>query len=149
MREQSEPKMKHGVRRRAREMALQLLFQHEFIAAENERLDSRVILRRFVEDFAIEADVADYGGELFLGVLRHSGEIDSLIQKQSAHWKLQRMGLVDLSIMRVATFEMKFLNPLLAPNVAINEAIELAKKYGTTESGSFVNGILDHLAKSL
>jgi N utilization substance protein B len=134
-----------GVRRRSREMALQLLFQSEFAIGTT---DARAILKRFVADFGVEADVAEYGGKLFLGVSDTRADIDGLIQSRSAHWKVSRMGLVDLSVMRIAVFEMKFLDPALPPKVAIDEAVEIAKRYGSTESGAFVNGILDQVAKA-
>ena len=139
-----------GLRRRAREMALQLLFQSEF--AMNQSFDEahgREMLRRFREDFDVGSEVADFGGELFLGVAGRIKEIDAIIQAHSAHWKTSRMGLVDLSVMRISVFEMKFLTPATPPSVAINEAVEIAKTYGSTESGSFVNGILDHVARGL
>lgn len=139
-----------GLRRRAREMALQLLFQTEF--AMNAGFDeghAREMLRRFREDFDVGSEIADFGGELFMGVADRIKEIDLIIQAHSSHWKTSRMGLVDLSVMRVAVYEMKFLNPATPPSVAINEAVEIAKTYGSTESGSFVNGILDHVARGL
>lgn len=145
----------YGLRRRSREMALQLLFQSEFSHGPGVRPEagagrtSAQMLKRFEEDFQIESEVGEYGGTLFLGVEARLTEIDALIQSHSAHWKINRMGLVDLSVMRVAIFEMKFLSPPIPPSVAINEAVEIAKKFGSTDSGSFVNGILDHIAKSL
>lgn len=138
--------MGSGVRRRAREMALQLLFQTEFAP---EGMHASEILRRFTDDFAPEHDVAEYGGRLFLGVHEMKTEIDTTIQSHSAHWKVSRMGLVDLSVMRIAVYEMKFLAPPLTPGIVIDEAVEVAKKFGSTESGSFVNGILDHVARTL
>lgn len=139
----------YGRRRRSREMALQLLFQTEFVAGGLDVHAGRDMLKRFADDFAIESEVADYGGTLFNGVIEHGKEIDGIIQAHSAHWKVSRMGLVDLSVMRVAVFEMKYLSPPLNPNIVINEAVEVAKKYGSTDSGAFVNGILDHVARTL
>lgn len=139
----------YGARRRSREMALQLLFQAEFLNSGFEVSQAREMLRRFVEDFNIDAEVGDYGRELFLGVAQNLKDIDATIQSHSSHWKVGRMGLVDLTVMRIAVFEIKFMSPAIPPNVAINEAIEVAKKYGSTESGSFVNGILDHVARTL
>lgn len=135
-----------GTRRRSREMALQLLFQNEFVPAD---VSPEEVLRRFVDDFAVDREVAEYGGKLFLGTVTNKKEIDSVIQAHSAHWKVSRMGLVDLSVMRIAVFEMKYLNPPLSPGIAIDEAVEVAKKFGSTESGAFVNGILDQVARSL
>lgn len=141
------PAQATGVRRRSREMALQLLFQTEFMGGFKPE-QARGMLRRFVDDFKVEHDVADYGGDLFMGVTERLKDIDAIIQSHSAHWKVSRMGLVDLSVMRVCVYEMRFLSPPLAPNIAINEAVEVAKKFGSTESGSFVNGILDHVART-
>ena len=138
----------YGVRRRSREMALQLLFQREF-ATEGHGPTSDSALRRFVHDFEVEADVADYGGQLFLGIAARLKDIDGVIQAHSSHWKTSRMGLVDLSVMRIAVYEMKFLSPALTPNIAIDEAVEIAKKYGSTDSGAFVNGILDHVSRTI
>jgi N utilization substance protein B len=138
-----------GVRRRSREMALQLLFQTEFVPGGFQPSAASEMLRRFVADFTIEHDVAEYGSVLFMGVANKMAEIDAVIQSHSAHWKVSRMGLVDLSVMRVAVFEMKFLEPAMQPNIAINEAVDVAKKYGSTDSGAFVNGILDHVSRGL
>lgn len=128
-------------------MALQLLFQTEFVPNGFQPANADEMLKRFIADFEIEGEVADYGAVLFRGVAVRMKEIDAIIQSNSAHWKVSRMGLVDLSVMRIAVFEMKFLEPALNPKIAIDEAIELAKKYGSTDSGSFVNGLLDNVAK--
>lgn len=129
-------------------MAIQLLFQTEFLPDGLKPDGAQDLLRRFVGDFSVEREVADYGGQLFLGVAGQAKQIDDVIQAHSAHWKVSRMGLVDLSVMRVAVFEMRFLSPPLAPKIAINEAVDIAKKYGSTESSSFVNGILDHVSRT-
>jgi transcription antitermination protein NusB len=138
-----------GLRRRSREMALQLLFQTEFVQGGFKPTAAPEMLRRFNADFQIDAEVSEYGGKLFLGVSEKMAEIDGIIQAHSSHWKVSRMGLVDLSVMRVAIFEMKFLAEPLNPRIAIDEAVEVAKKYGSTDSGAFVNGILDHVARGL
>jgi N utilization substance protein B len=145
-------------------MALQLLFQTEFLTdarnggknGEKADLAAKVrapspseMLKRFVADFDIESEVAEYAGAVFLGVTAKISEIDAIIQAHSSHWKVSRMGLVDLAVMRVAVYEMKFTTPPLSPRIAIDEAVEVAKKYGSTESGAFVNGILDHVARGL
>ncbi len=129
-------------------MALQLLFQREF-ATEGMGPTADGALRRFVHDFSIEPEIAEYGGQLFLGVSARMKEIDGIIQAHSSHWKVSRMGLVDLSVMRIAVFEMKFLSPAMTPNIAIDEAVEIAKKFGSTDSGAFVNGILDHVSRTI
>lgn len=138
-----------GARRRSRELALQLLFQTEFSTMPFEPSHAVSNFRKFVADFAIENEVSEYGGQIFLGVAHRLKEIDGIIQDHSSHWKTTRMGLVDLSVMRVAVWEMKFMDPAIPPSVAINEAVEIAKTFGSTESGAFVNGILDHVARGL
>ena len=105
------------------------------------------MFKRFAADFEIDSETAEYGSQLFMGVASRLKEIDGMIQAHSAHWKTSRMGLVDLSVMRVCVFEMKFMEPPITPNIAINEAVEIAKTYGSTESSAFVNGILDHVAR--
>lgn len=137
-----------GPRHRSREMALQLLFQREY-APSGPGPSPEAAARRFVADFDIEPNVAEYGTQLFLAVDAHKKEIDGLIQSHSAHWKTARMGLVDLTVMRIAVYEMKYLEPQLTPNIAIDEAVEIAKKFGSTDSGAFVNGILDNVARTI
>jgi N utilization substance protein B len=141
--------MVSGVRRRAREMALQLLFQTEFLQSPLDGAQGAEMAKWFTSHFEIPKDAAEYGSELFTGIASRIKEIDGIIQAHSSHWKTSRMGLVDLSVMRVAVFEMKMMNPPIPPSVAINEAVELAKQFGSTESGAFVNGILDHVAHGL
>lgn len=136
-----------GLRRRSRELALQLLFQTEFLPGGFDPTHARDHFRRFSADFEVDRDTADYGGQLFMGIAARLKDIDNIIQAHSAHWKTSRMGLVDLSVMRISVFEMKFMEPPIPPSVAINEAVEIAKTYGSTESSSFVNGILDHVAR--
>jgi N utilization substance protein B len=138
---------KQGLRRRSRELALQLLFQTEFLPAGFDPAHARDMFRRFAADFEVDQETSEYGGALFMGVASRLKEIDGIIQSRSAHWKTSRMGLVDLSVMRIAVFEMKFMEPAIPPSVAINEAVEIAKTYGSTESSSFVNGILDQVAR--
>lgn len=134
-----------GLRRRSRELALQFLFQNEF----DRKTSATAAVRSFAEHFDVEKDVVDYAGLIVEGITERSEEIDREIQTNSSHWKIGRMSLVDVNVMRIAVFEMKLMNPSVPPNVAINEAVEIAKKYGTTDSGSFVNGILDNIAKQL
>jgi N utilization substance protein B len=131
-------------RRDAREIALQLLFQIEF--APGQDLDTALV--NFRAAFSAPDDVWDYAKEILAGILNNKEKIDGSIQSHAAHWKLGRMALVDLNLLRIATYEMKFAGASVPPAVAINEAIELAKKFGTTDSGKFVNGILDQIHKS-
>lgn len=133
--------MKLTARRQAREIALQILFQTEFAP----QISSQTFLDVFEQ--SVESDVISYADLLVNGVQSHKAEIDSKIQSSSAHWKLDRMATIDRNILRIAVYEMKFANDPIKENIAINEAVEIAKKYGTTDSGSFVNGLLDQVSK--
>jgi len=128
-------------KQKGRELALQLLFQKEF---------SDAIASQFwpiLFEIAIPLDVIEYTKELLEGVTDNLEKIDSKIQAIAKNWKIERMSLVDRNILRLGFFEMLVgHNPLPAP-VVINEYVELAKRYGTTDSGGFVNGILDQAAR--
>lgn len=133
-----------GLRRRSREFALQIMFQKEF----SPNLSAREILQTYTDSFKIEPEVSEYGLILIMGVDRNKSEIDSAIQSVSKNWKLSRMALVDLNIARIGVFEMLYLEPALPAAVAINEALEVAKKYGSVDSPAFVNGVLDQLTRA-
>jgi N utilization substance protein B len=132
-----------GTRRLSRELALQVLFQQEFSPKQSVEQG----LETFRQSFLATPEVWSYALELLQGVHAHRGEIDKRIQKCSTHWKLPRMALVDLNIMRIATFELKHSAEAVPPAVIINEAIEISKIYGTIDSAAFVNGILDQIMK--
>lgn len=129
------------MRHQSRELALQILFQIEFAP----QIEYAEFLEVFEQSFS--QDVIDYADLLINGVKNNREKIDDLIQGASSHWKISRMAIVDRNILRMATFEMRLMADALKPNIVINEAVELAKKYGTSESGSFINGILDQLAR--
>ena len=88
--------------------------------------------------------IRDFTTTLITGVIRHRHEIDAFIQECSTNWSLERIGLVERNILRFAIYELCFL-PDIPPNVTINEAVEVAKKYGTEEAPAFINGILDRI----
>jgi N utilization substance protein B len=133
-----------GQRRQSRELALQVLFQQEF----DPHLDFRDGLETFKKSFDPAPDTWSYALELLAGVSQKKKEIDGIIQAQSANWSLSRMSLVDLNIMRVAVFELRFMNGAIPTPVAIDEAIEISKKYSATDSAAFVNGILDQITRT-
>lgn len=85
---------------------------------------------------------------LVQGTISHLVSIDELIARCSLHWKVGRMGMVDRNILRLSAYELAF-EPDVPSRVTLNEAIELAKRYGTEDSGAFVNGILDRIAQEL
>lgn len=129
------------MRRQARELAFQVLFQTEFAPL--------VPLSQILElyESQIEKDSIHYAEELIQGVIKNKSQIDLQIQSASAHWKLDRMATIDRNILRIAVYEMRIAPNPLKENIAINEALEIAKKYGTAESSAFVNGLLDQIAK--
>lgn len=129
-------------RRKARELALQMLFQFEFTG---HRTDFRA-----AEDLdpakKEHQEVKQFSDELVSGTLAHLEEIDAKIQQAAEHWKMDRMASVDRNIMRFAVFELLYRNDI-PPAVSINEALEIAKKYSAIESASFINGLLDKIAR--
>lgn len=129
------------MRRQSRELALQVLFQIEF-APQISNSDLMEVLGA-----AVEPEIVSFATDLVSGVQAQKPAIDSKIQAASAHWKLERMATIDRNILRVAVYEMRFAPNPLKENIVINEAVEIAKKFGTTESASFVNGLLDQIAK--
>ena len=131
-------------RRRSRECALQLLFQTEF-AAEEKQGPRRVFWERSEET---ETEVVVFAEKLLEGVLQNRETIDVLITKVASNWKIHRMPAVDRNVLRLAVYELMSM-PDVPVKVTMNEAIEIAKKFGTEESGAFVNGILDKIAKEL
>jgi len=92
-------------------------------------------------------EIREFADFLVSGVTEHKALIDSVISKSTANWEISRMATVDRNILRIATFELLFTGKI-PPKVAINEAIEMAKKYGDKDSGKFVNGILDQINKT-
>jgi len=129
-------------RRKARELALQMLFQYEFTG---HRSDFRAI-----EDLdpakKEHKDIKQFSEELVNGTLSHLEEIDNRIQKAAEHWKLERMASVDRNIMRFAVYEILYRNDIPAA-VTINESLEIAKKFSSLEAASFINGLLDKIAR--
>ncbi len=126
-----------GRRRRARETALQVLYELEF----NEEGVDAVLLRRKAETRA-KADESAYADWLVRGVSGRREEIDGLIQGQTKNWRVARMGLIDRNILRLAVYEM-LEEKTLVPAIVINEAVEIARSYSGDESAVFVNGVLD------
>jgi len=140
-----EKRIAMGLRRQAREIALQIMFQQEF----NPGLSAEQAASLYLDNFEITPEAKEYAVKLVEGTIQHADEIRRLIDAHSTHWKLDRMALVDRNILKIATFELKYLHVDIPSNVAINEAIEIGKKFGSQESGAFLNGVLDNIAKSL
>jgi N utilization substance protein B len=131
-------------RSRAREVALQLLYQHDV----NPRTRmARPAVERFVHDRLKDAAVEPFTLSLYDGVLAHAAAIDQKLGEAAANWRLPRMAAVDRNVLRIGAFELLFL-PETPANVVIDEAIELARRYGSKDSSAFVNGVLDRLRQN-
>lgn len=125
-------------RSRAREVALQALFQEDL----NPR-DSRDQLAPFLESRLKEEALREFAQSLVLGVLRNREELDALLESKTENWSLSRMAATDRNVLRLGAFEIRYADT--PDRVAIDEALELAKRFGTAQSSQFVNGILDKL----
>ncbi len=132
-------------RSRAREVVLQLLFQLDV----NKDV-SLPAIRSFVSDrLRKDATLEAFCITLYQGVCDHLTQIDQLIRQASENWRLERMTGTDRNVLRMGTYEMAFATEKTPGPVALNEAIELARRYGTKDSASFVNGVLDKIFQSL
>jgi transcription antitermination protein NusB len=130
-----------GARRKAREIALQLLYQMEVNPVELE-----AALELFWKGISASQPVKEFVNRIVQGVHVRQKEIDKLLAKHSEHWRLDRMDWVDKSILRMGVFEIMFCDDIPV-KVAMNEAVDLGKKFGAEESGAFINGILDRISK--
>jgi N utilization substance protein B len=128
-------------RRRSREYALQILFQLELTDTEL----SDDLLNEFWEGIDEENDVKEFTHDIVHSTLENLEAIDETIKKAAQHWSLERMAVIDRNILRAATYELSYRTDI-PTSVVINEAIEIAKKYSTEDSASFINGILDRVA---
>ncbi len=131
-------------RRKAREIALTFLYQWD--VRGDEVLPEMDLL--LVKDRRAP-EVQEYCKQLVRGTVGEREAIDALITEAAEHWRLERMSLVDRNVLRMATWEMKFNPDRIPVRVAINEAIELAKRFSTEHSGAFVNGVLDRIRRTL
>jgi N utilization substance protein B len=149
-----------GKRRMAREMAVQMLYQLDLGGATLRDVHAvfdpvdYLLSRREGEERSAGGDRAladarlacEQACEMTAGVVEHLEEIDGRIRGQAEHWRLERMPAVDRNILRLAVWEL-FHVPDVPPLVAVDEAVELAKLFGTEQSGRFVNGLLDGLLR--
>jgi N utilization substance protein B len=126
-------------RSRAREVALQLLFQRDL----NKRID-RAVLERFVHERLREDTLVPFCLGLYDGVLAQQQDIDRRLTEAAENWRLVRMAAVDRNVLRLGAYELLY-TPETPPNVALDEAITLARRYGSADSPAFVNGVLDRL----
>ena len=131
-----------GKRRKARELALQVLFSLEFSTYDPNRAFELIC-----ENFSFSKPVKSFSKKLVLEVCKHKVELDRLIEKASENWRLERMSRLDKCILRLAALEITLIEDI-PPRVSIDEAVEMGKKFGSEDSGRFINGILDSIFAS-
>lgn len=129
------------LRSKAREVALHILYQIEL-----SRQDPQISFQTYIECSSQQQEVIDFANTLVFGTAKNLPHIDSLIKKYVKNWEIERMAAVDRNILRLACFELLFMGDI-PPRVSINEAIELAKRFGDIDSPRFVNGVLDKIYK--
>lgn len=155
------------IRRISREMALQSLFQIDIYESVRQTLSLESVGEIDYSDFTVEAALAaafleheededggkkalkaqGYAESLVRGVVEHKSEIDAKLSEFAVDWSIARMSAADRNILRIATYELLFAPELQEPGVAINEAVEIAKAYGTDDSPRFINGVLGKMMK--
>jgi transcription antitermination protein NusB len=131
-------------RRKSRELALQALYACE--AGNDDTFDN--VLQAIADEAASSKTISDYAKQLAEKTLKSKDEIDRLLSKHTANWDLKRMTVIDRNILRMAVSELLFF-PETPFKVVIDEAVEIAKIYGTDESGKFVNGVIDSIHKDM
>ena len=131
------------MRRKAREYALQILY-----ALDLNPVPAGDFLKVFWEMNETKPEIEEYASLLVKGTLANQEKIDSLISAHSSHWKIDRMPATDRNILRIGTYEL-LEEQTVPPKAVINEAIEIAKKFGTTDSATFINGVLDSIHQEL
>jgi N utilization substance protein B len=128
-----------GRRRKSREFALKVLYQLNIT-----KQDVIAVLHQFQEHFLSNEEPDEFLKRLVLGVLDHGPELDRLIEQYSENWHLDRINIIERNILRIAIFELLYCAEI-PRKVSINEAIDLGKRYGSQDSGGFINGILDRI----
>jgi N utilization substance protein B len=133
-----------GKRRKAREIALQFLYQLDQTGAG----DPTPFETDFWKRHPVDEEARAFAASLVRGTKAQQAKIDGMIIESVEHWDLDRMAVVDRNILRMAVYEL-LCEPAVPAKVAINEAIEIAKKFGTAESSRFINGVLDRIHREL
>ncbi|HLK10131.1 MAG TPA: transcription antitermination factor NusB [Candidatus Binatia bacterium] len=132
-----------GPRRAARELAIQALYQLDVAGEEAADADLALFWSHFEQPPAVQR----FARELVEGVRAERGRIDRLIADAAEHWRLPRLSRVDLAVLRLATFEL-LARPDIPASVTLDEAVEIARRFGGDDSAAFVNGVLDHIART-
>lgn len=140
-----------GKRRLSRELTLKFLYQYDVYIEQNRELnnfDEQLEGFFITQDVIKDIEIKDFFIVLAKGVCDNRDSIDEIISKYSDNWKVSRISRIDINILRIAIYEMLNLSNIPHP-VTINEAVDIAKKYGNNESGSFINGIVDRVRIAL
>lgn len=139
-----------GIRRRAREHSLQFLYQLDLLKSHSEQIDiaKQIELYWADKDKMPDKQVVDFSNKINLGTYENLQSLDKIISNNSKNWKFSRISMIDRNILRIAVYELLFSKDVPA-KVVINEAIEIAKKFGTEDSSSFINGILDKINSTI
>lgn len=138
-----------GTRRKSREAALQFLFQDDFLDREQSQ-DTVDLAQRFANFsilYQVNKKARPYALELLTGVEKSLDRIDSAIREHATNWRLERIAATDRNLLRVGIYELMFAGDVPA-QVAINEAVEIAKRFGSEDSPSFINGVMDAVQQS-
>ncbi len=130
-------------RRRSRESALQVLYQWDV-----DRQDGKSKAHPFRQIGGLPRDDDAFSDRIVEGVIEHHEEIDRLIERYSENWRLDRIAPIDRTLLRIAIYELLYCEEI-PPKVALNEAVDLGKEYGSEDSGSFINGILDRILNEI
>ena len=141
-----------GSRRKARECALQMLFASDVMLAASQAGDLRAdeLVRSYwaeLGDPEVDEQGREFATRLVVGALARRDELDERIRSRAEHWRISRMAVVDRNILRLAVYE--FLHEPTPRTVAINEALEIARRFSTYEATQFINGILDAIKRDL
>jgi transcription antitermination factor NusB len=132
-----------GKRRRARELAVQVLFHLEFSPD-----DPSEVFDLICENFQAPESIREFSKMLVLGVCEETKRLDKVISQASRNWRIDRMARLDKSILKLAAFEMMFV-PDIPARVSLDEAVEIGKKFGSEDSGRYINGVLDNIYNTI
>jgi transcription antitermination protein NusB len=130
-------------RHRAREIALQILYRFDSSTPNAQQIIQD--LKFHFEHFQVHDAMREFIAQLVTGTVHHITALDTVLEKHAVNWKVSRMSSVDRSLLRMAVYEMLYMKDDVAPSIVIDEAIELAKQFGTSDTPAFVNGILDSI----
>lgn len=130
-------------RTQSRECALKILYQSDITSKPMPQITEEFLITEEIK----EAEVLDFAKKIVFGITENLQAIDKKISEYATNWQLNRMAIIDRNILRIGVFELLYIDQV-PPKVAINEAVELAKKYGDLDSSKFINGVLDKIHKT-